>query len=56
MNEHELISSNLAVNAAGVNNVLGAVVSESLASRVFYAGSSRVFGDPATSPQNLKQK
>ncbi len=52
VNEHELISTSLAVNTNGLNNVLGAVVAESLASRVFYAGSSRMFGEPTTSPQN----
>jgi GDPmannose 4,6-dehydratase len=52
VNEHELISTSLAVNTNGLNNILGAVVAESLASRVFYAGSSRMFGEPTVSPQN----
>jgi len=51
MNEHDLIATSLAVNTAGVNNVLGAIVAENLKSRLFYAGSSRMFGNPATAPQ-----
>jgi GDPmannose 4,6-dehydratase len=52
IDDHELISTSLAVNTLGLNNVLDAVVSESPASRVFYAGSSRMFGDPPTLLQN----
>jgi GDPmannose 4,6-dehydratase len=52
IDDHELISTSLAVNTLGLNNVLGAVVSDSPASRVFYAGSSRMFGDPTTQSQN----
>jgi GDPmannose 4,6-dehydratase len=50
--DHELISRSLAVNTLGLNNILGALVSENLESRVFYAGSSRVFGQPTTLSQN----
>ena len=52
MNEHELLATSLSVNTSGINNVLGAVAAESPATRVFYASSSRIFGDPASSPQN----
>jgi GDPmannose 4,6-dehydratase len=52
VDDNELIATSLAVNTIGLNAVLGAVVSESPASRLFYAGSSRMFGDPATSIQN----
>jgi len=52
LNEHDLIATSLAVNTAGVNNVLGAIVSENLKSRLFYAGSSRMFGNPGACPQN----
>jgi GDPmannose 4,6-dehydratase len=52
IDDHELISTSLAVNTLGLSNVLGAVVSDSPASRVFYAGSSRMFGDPTTPFQN----
>ncbi len=48
----ELMATSLAVNTIGLNTVLGAIVSECPASRLFYAGSSRMFGDPATSTQN----
>ena len=50
--DQELIYRSVAVNTLGVSNVLEAVVSEKLASRLFYAGSSRMFGSPATVLQN----
>ena len=52
MEPHDLISHNFAVNSLGLNNTLGAIACESPDSRLFYASSSRVFGDPDTPQQN----
>lgn len=49
---HLLISRSLEVNTLGLNNVLHAVVKESPVTKVFYAGSSRMFGDPPRAVQN----
>ena len=42
---HELMERSMAVNALALNHVLGAVVTFSPGSRVFYAASSRLFGN-----------
>jgi GDPmannose 4,6-dehydratase len=52
VDHHLLISRSLKVNTLGLNNVLHAVAEESPETKVFYAGSSRIFGDPSTPVQN----
>jgi GDPmannose 4,6-dehydratase len=52
VDDHLLISRSLEVNTLGLNNVLDAVARESPQSRVFYAGSSLMFGNPQGSVQN----
>lgn len=49
---HLLITQSLEVNTLGLNNVLDAVAQQCSGAKVFYAGSSRMFGDPDTSVQN----
>lgn len=48
----DLIAESFAVNVLAFNRVLAAVAEASPASRVFYASSSRVFGEPAIPVQD----
>ncbi len=49
----EVVALSLQVNTLGLNNVLAAVAdSPTPRARVFYAASSRVFGDPAEDVQD----
>ncbi|MDP9169621.1 MAG: GDP-mannose 4,6-dehydratase [Acidobacteriota bacterium] len=52
LNDHELIERSLEVNALALNNVLAGICEECPRSRLFYAASSRIFGDPPVTPQN----
>ncbi len=49
----ELISESFAVNTLALNHVLNAMVAARSASRLFYASSSRVFGEP---PHDLQDE
>jgi GDPmannose 4,6-dehydratase len=48
----ELLRTSFAVNTLGLVNVLGAMLAHAPSSRLFYAGSSHMFGDPAQSVQD----
>ncbi len=50
--DHELLAKSLAVNTLSLNHFLHAIHQDAPSCRLFYAASSRVFGDPAGSPQN----
>jgi GDPmannose 4,6-dehydratase len=51
-NDHEIIQRSLEINTLGLNNFLHGITRRSSHSRLFYAASSHVFGDPAHDIQN----
>lgn len=50
--DHALVASSFSVNTLALNNVLSAIATRSPDSRLFYASSSRVFGEPLCAPQS----
>lgn len=50
--QHHEMTMGLATNTIGISNMLESIVAEKMATRVFYASSSRIFGRPDESPQN----
>ncbi|MGA3204255.1 MAG: GDP-mannose 4,6-dehydratase [Bryobacteraceae bacterium] len=52
IDDRELIERSFEVNTLALNNVLSGIAKDSPRSRLFYAGSSRVFGVPEKSPQD----
>jgi GDPmannose 4,6-dehydratase len=52
LGDHELIQQSFEVNTLALNNFLHGMVTEVPSSRLFYAASSHVFGDPAESVQD----
>ena len=46
VDEHELIQKSFGINTLALNNVLSAVTAKLPKARLFYAASSRIFGDP----------
>src|SRR5262245_60066377 len=52
LSEEELVKRSIAVNTLAFNSVLSAVADLHPTSRVLYASSSRVFGEPATPVQD----
>jgi GDPmannose 4,6-dehydratase len=49
----EVVTLSLQVNTLGLSNVLGAIAESAKRTRLFYAASSRVFGDP---PEDLQDE
>ena len=49
--DHELISRSFSVNTLALNNFLASMGSSLPSARLFYAASSRIFGNAPTSPQ-----
>ena len=52
VNEHELVARSFDVNTLALNNVLHGIARGSPRSRLFYAASSRIFGEPSGDEQD----
>jgi GDPmannose 4,6-dehydratase len=52
IDDHELISRSFAINTFALNNFLSSICDSTPSARLFYAASSRVFGNADTVPQD----
>jgi GDPmannose 4,6-dehydratase len=52
IDDHELISRSFAINTFALNNFLSGICDSAAPARLFYAASSRVFGNADTLPQD----
>jgi len=52
VSDHELVSRSFAINTLALNNFLSCICTSAPATRLFYAASSRVFGEADVAPQD----